>query len=283
LAKIPVHQLQSWADMGLDMGHTSYPGAREMLEGFEAHRDNCYSFLLVETSHGSMDVDFITVDLPERHIYYLVPGQIHANIKTNDSNTWFLSVDPSLVAKAYREVFEGNLLLQKPVNLDMAAFKQLQSIITVLHEQAHGDVQSPFYKQLTQSLLDALLGMYARMYRRTDDPGTRASRLLQITQQFKKLLMDKIKHEKRPAFYADQLNISETYLNEAVKEITGFTATYWLMNEVIVEAKRLLAYSRLSVKEIANDLGYDDHTYFSKLFKKFSQVTPTDFRSAYLR
>jgi AraC family transcriptional regulator, transcriptional activator of pobA len=95
--------------------------------------------------------------------------------------------------------------------------------------------------------------------------------------------MDRIKHEKRPAFYADQLNISETYLNEAVKEITGFTATYWLMNEVMVEAKRLLAYSRLSVKEIANDLGYDDHTYFSKLFKKVSQVTPTDFRSAYLR
>jgi AraC family transcriptional regulator, transcriptional activator of pobA len=283
LAKIPVHHLVSWADFGLDMGHTSYPGAREMLEGFEAHRDDCYTFLLVETGGGSMDVDFITVNLPLEHIYYLVPGQIHANIKTNDSNTWFLSVDPSLVAKPYPEVFEGNLLLQQPVKLDPATFKQFQSIITLLNDQSHGDENAPFYKQLTQSLLDSLLGMYAKIYRRTDAPGNRVSRLFQITQQFKKLLMDKIKHEKRPAFYAHQLNISETYLNEAVKEITGFTATYWLMNEVIVEAKRLLAYSPLSVKEIAYDLGYEDHVYFSKLFKKVSQFTPTDFRSAYLR
>jgi AraC family transcriptional regulator, transcriptional activator of pobA len=283
LTNIPVHHLDSWSNFGLDMGHTSNPGAREMLEGFEAHRDDCYSFLLVETGVGSMDVDFIKVNLPEKHIYYLVPGQIHANIKTNDSNTWFLSVDPSLVAKSYREVFEGNLLLQEPFNLDAVTFKQFQNIITVLNDQAKGDEHSPFYKQLTQSLLDSVLGMYARIYRRTHDPRTRVSRLFQITQQFKKMLMNKIKHEKRPAFYAGQLNISETYLNEAVKEITGFTATYWLINEVMVEAKRLLAYSPMSVKEIANDLGYEDHAYFSRLFKRVCRLTPTDFRSAHLR
>src|SRR5277367_6558985 len=129
---IPVHHLKEWADFGLDMGHTSYPGTREMLEGFEAHRDDCYSFLLVETGGGSMDVDFINVDLPEAHIYYLVPGQIHHNIKTYDSNTWFLSVNPSLVAKPYRQVFEGNLLLQQPVKLEQAGLKQFQNIIHLL-------------------------------------------------------------------------------------------------------------------------------------------------------
>jgi len=281
--KIPVHQLNHWADFGLDMGHTSYPGAREMLEGFEAHRDDCYSFLLVETGGGSMDVDFITVDLPETHIYYLVPGQIHHNIKTYDSNTWFLSISPSLVSKPYREIFDGNLLLQQPIKLERQSFVQFQNIIHILNAQFKGDGSSPIYKQLVQSLLDSLLGMYAKMYQRDDPPGKRTSRLYHITQQFKKLLMEKIKCEKRPAFYAGQLNISETYLNEAVKEITGFTATYWLMNESIVEAKRLLIYSPLSVKEIANDLGYEDYAYFSKLFKKLTLSTPTDFRAGYLR
>jgi len=282
LAKIPVHQLSNWADFGLDMGHTSYPGAREMLEGFEAHRDDCYSFLLVESGGGSMDVDFIAVALPEAHIYYLVPGQIHHNIKTNDSNTWFLSVNPSLVAKPYRQVFEGNLLLQQPIKLDTQAFAQFQNIIHILKAQFNGDDSSPLYKQLVHSLLDSLLGMYAKNYQRNDTPGKGSSRLFQITQQFKKLLMEQIKKEKRPAFYAGQLNISENYLNEAVKEITGFTATYWLMNEIMVEAKRLLIYSPLTVKEIAYNLGYKDHVYFSKLFKKVSQYTPTDFRTGYL-
>lgn len=278
-----MHQLKEWADFGLDMGHTSYPGAREMLEGFEAHRDDCYSFLLVETGGGTMDVDFVTVDLPEAHIYYLVPGQIHHNIKTYDSNTWFLSVNPSLVAKPYSEVFEGNLLLQQPLKLEPPAFGQFKNIIEILNTHLNGDKNASFYKQLVHSMLDSLLGMYAKLYQRNDMPGKRTSRLFQITQQFKRLLMEKIKHEKRPAFYAGALNISETYLNEAVKEITGFTATYWLMNEIMVEAKRLLIYSPLTVKEIAYDLGYEDHVYFSKLFKKVSQSTPTDFRAGYLR
>jgi len=278
---IPVHHLKEWADFGLDMGHTSYPGAREMLEGFEAHRDDCYSFLLIETGRGVMDVDFITVELPEMHIYYLVPGQIHHNIKTFDSNTWFLSVTPSLVAKGYREVFDGNLLLQQPLKLDATAFQQFQQLVNLLNDQSGGDIGAPFYKQMVQSMLDSFLGMYAKLYRRDDPPGKRTSRLYHITQQFKKLLIENIKHEKRPAFYARQLHISETYLSEAVKEITGYTATYWLMNESMVEAKRLLIYSPLSVKEIAYDLGYVDHAYFSKLFKKITNTSPTDFRAGY--
>ena len=280
---IPVHQLKDWADFGLDMGHTSYPGAREMLENFEAHRDDCYSFLLLEAGCGSMSVDFIHVDLPASHVYYLVPGQIHHHIKTHGGHSWFISVNPSLVDKSYRDVFEGHLLLQQPVKLAPAEFQQFQRIVHLLSVHVNGDKNTPFFKQLTHSLLDSLLGMFARIYQRTDVPGRRASRLFQITQQFKKLLVEKVKKEKRPAFYAHQLSISETYLNEAVKEITGFTATYWLMNEIMVEAKRLLIYSPLSVKEIAYDLGYEDHVYFSKLFKKLSRLTPTDFRAGYLK
>jgi hypothetical protein len=63
-----------------------------------------------------MDVDFIIVDLPEAHIYYLVPGQIHHNIKKYDSDTWFLSVNPSLVAKLYREVSMGTCYYSSQLN-----------------------------------------------------------------------------------------------------------------------------------------------------------------------
>ena len=47
---IPVHQLKDRADFGLEIGHTSFDGAREVLEGLEIHRDDCYSFLLIETA-----------------------------------------------------------------------------------------------------------------------------------------------------------------------------------------------------------------------------------------
>jgi hypothetical protein len=56
---IPVHHLNHRANFGLEMGHTSFDGARVELEGLAVHRDDCYSFLLIETGEGSMDVVFM--------------------------------------------------------------------------------------------------------------------------------------------------------------------------------------------------------------------------------
>jgi len=77
------------------------------------------------------------------------------------------------------------------------------------------------------------------------------------------------------------LNVSETYLNEALKKVTGLSVSYWIQQEVLLEAKRLLYYSEMNVKEIAHTLGYTDHTYFSRLFKKTEGTTPLLFRTHY--
>jgi AraC family transcriptional regulator, transcriptional activator of pobA len=67
------------------------------------------------------------------------------------------------------------------------------------------------------------------------------------------------------------------------ESIPGFNVTHWLMNEVMLEAKRLLIYSQANVKEIAYRLGYEDHAYFSRLFKKQTGLTPSGFRDDYLK
>ncbi|HMG82417.1 MAG TPA: AraC family transcriptional regulator [Ferruginibacter sp.] len=280
---IPINKLEDRNDFGLVVGHTSKPGAREALERLNIHRDDCYSFLLIETGEGSMTVDFIDIALPASHIYYLVPGQIHFNIKTNQGDAWYISVDTALIPKNLRDVFERNLLLQQPYKLDNDSFLQFQKNAHLLDELYGGDRTAPFYSMRIHSLLGSFLSMFAEAYMKADTTGKRSSRTYQITQEFKTLLTEKVKQEKSPSFYASQLNISETYLNEAVKGITGFTVTHWLMNEVIFEAKRLLIYSQLNVKEIADQLGYDDHTYFSRLFKKQSKYTPSGFREIYLK
>lgn len=50
--------------------------------------------------------------------------------------------------------------------------------------------------------------------------------------------------EKRPAVYASMLNLSEVYLNEAVKGATGLSAGEYIRSRAVVQAKRQLAYSR---------------------------------------
>ncbi|MDR1882538.1 MAG: AraC family transcriptional regulator, partial [Prevotella sp.] len=99
--------------------------------------------------------------------------------------------------------------------------------------------------------------------------------------QFKSLLADHLKTVKSPAQYASMLHLSPSYLNEAVKGVTGFPVSYWIQYAVTLEAKRLLFYTEKSISEVAFELGYDDNAYFTRLFTKASGVSPTRFRANY--
>ena len=68
-------------------------------------------------------------------------------------------------------------------------------------------------------------------------------------------------------------------LNECVRNATGYSVTYHIQQRVVLEAKRLLYHSDKSVKEIAAGLGYEDYSYFVRLFTKVSGITPAAFRN----
>jgi len=280
---ITIHKIQNRTDIGLEVGRISDNGVREMIEGLDVHRDDNYIFLFLEKGTGSAVIDFVNLELPMEHIFYIAPGQVHHHIRTNGAEASFVSVAADQVPKIYREVFERNLLIQQPCKLDADELKQCRSMTSLLYDQFRKRKDAPFYHQLMQSLLNSYLCLFAGIYAAAGGDTKRASRPFQITREFKQLLAEKIKEERSPSYYAGQLYISEVYLNEAVKSITGFNVTYWLMNEVMLEAKRLLLYSQGNVKEIASQLGYEDHAYFSRLFKKQTGFTPSQFRDNYLK
>jgi AraC-like DNA-binding protein len=105
------------------------------------------------------------------------------------------------------------------------------------------------------------------------------SRADSITKAFRAKLDRDFITRKRPADYAEGLNISVAYLNECVRSATGLSVTHHIQQRVILEAKRLLYHSDNSVKEIATALGYDDYPYFSRLFTKVTGMTALAFRS----
>lgn len=80
------------------------------------------------------------------------------------------------------------------------------------------------------------------------------------------------------AQYAEQLQTTEQKLNEQAKTFTGKTAQMVVHGLIASEAKRLLTYESLSVKEVAFRLGFNDPFYFSNYFKKHTGVSPTAYR-----
>lgn len=79
--------------------------------------------------------------------------------------------------------------------------------------------------------------------------------------------------------YASILNTTEAKLNEQSKLHTGKTAQNVVYELLISEAKRLLIYQKLSVKEAAYKLGFNDPFYFSNFFKKYTNASPKSYQS----
>lgn len=276
---IPVHILRERTDQGLLLKHF-VRGIRydEQMTYTEAHRDDHYIFFLLGKGSASLMIDFNEMSLPQNCLYYVLPSQVHQPIRSIAADGWFVAVDTALVPAECRKVFEGNLLLQQPVCLEVAQTKQLNDLLILLQTKCEEEKSGAFSQLALHSLLTSFLAMVAGFYERSLGLEIKTSRPAQITAQFRNLLSAEMHTLKSPAAFAARINVSESYLSEALKKTTGFPALYWIQQEVMMEAKRLLYYSPLTVKEIAHQLGYTDHSYFSRLFKKVTGVAANAFR-----
>ena len=279
---IPVHRLQDRGSSGLEIKHflageTSY----KSVETLGAHRDDHYLFFVLEDGHASLMIDFHEVPISKSNLYYILPGQVHHRIKNEVAQGWFLAIDTILVPKEYRDVFEDRLLLQQPYILNPVQLQQCQVLLQLIEEKRYENQEAAFYFPVLHSLLQTFVGVAAGCYSECGNANFNLSRPAQLAREFKNLLPVNILTMKSPSAYAEMLNVSESYLNEALKKVTGFSVSYWILQEVMLEAKRLLYYSDLTVKEIAHRLGYEDNTYFSRIFKKALDVTPLEFREHY--
>jgi AraC family transcriptional regulator, transcriptional activator of pobA len=86
---------------------------------------------------------------------------------------------------------------------------------------------------------------------------------------------------KFPSEYASLLNLTERHLNRICKTCVNKTPTDLILERVILEAKRMLIHSTNTVAETADELGYLDNSYFSRLFRNKTGQTPKEFISTY--
>jgi AraC-like DNA-binding protein len=83
----------------------------------------------------------------------------------------------------------------------------------------------------------------------------------------------------RVAELAEMSGLSPSHFNRMFKRTFGTSPIDWLRRERISQAKRRLVECRDTIKQIAEQVGYADHFFFSKDFKRYTGSTPGEFRS----
>ncbi len=83
--------------------------------------------------------------------------------------------------------------------------------------------------------------------------------------------------------YAKLIFISEKRLGQATTKVLGKSPKEIINDRILLEAKRLLVHTNSSIKEIGQELGFEDPAYFVRYFKKNTKTTPVEFRKTYLK
>ncbi|SFO88204.1 AraC-type DNA-binding protein [Chitinophaga sp. YR627] len=241
-----------------------------------AHRDDHYMFILQQQGRFIWELDFSETPLKGPTLCFVTPGQVHKYISYANCKGWMVFVNAERIPNQYREIFETyvNTRQSVAVKKDDAAFRVAAILEEILAQPA-----LPLRATLIDSVVDTLAGLIASgIVQSQQSPALVGGQKYNTVIRYKQLIIAQCRTLKQVKAYASLLNITPLYLNEVVKEITGFPASYWINQEILLEAKRLLYYTPLDVKEIAFDLGYEDHAYFSRFFRKNTGMTPTEFR-----
>jgi AraC family transcriptional regulator, transcriptional activator of pobA len=99
-----------------------------------------------------------------------------------------------------------------------------------------------------------------------------------LMEQFRLMIDQHFLSLHKPSDYAQLLNISSNLLTKRSTKYFNKTPSHLISEKLILEAKRQLHLTRLSIKEIAYRLNFQDEFYFSRVFKKFTKVSPQTFR-----
>lgn len=245
-------------------------------------RNNFFMIVWIKKASGFHLIDLGRYELSDNTVYCLTPGQIH-----------LLKTDPG--AEGYVLSFTNEFLNLHENNFDLLfktglfyTFSHTPAIR--LCEELEDELEELLLKMkkefdnyflLRGEILRGLLKIFLIYLSRESENTTKNTvhtRNQELTKRFLNLLEKHYTTRKMVTDYAQALAVTPNYLNEIIKKVSGFPASYHIQQRIILEAKRQAAYVETSMKEIAYQLGFNDITHFSRFFKNVSGVSFSDFK-----
>lgn len=133
---------------------------------------------------------------------------------------------------------------------------------------------------MLQMMLKRLLILSTRIYKEQTELTTFDKNQLDIVREYNYLVESHFKTKHQVADYAEMLHKSPKTLSNLFKKYNEKSPLQIIQARIVLEARRLLHYSDLTIKEIAYEVGYEDIQAFSKFFKKVEGVSPSDFKKS---
>lgn len=245
------------------------------------HRHDFYEVLYLSGGSGFHIIDSNKYKIEPPCIFFMTPGQTHKLELSHDIDGYIFLFTPDFYLLNHTN---KNKLLGFPFfhsitrqNPPLSVVKANDNVFFEnLFERGCYEVAENANEDIIRSLLDLILMTCNKLY--PIEPGMPQNKGHFMVKKFMQLIEENYDKNLKVSDYADMMAITANHLTQVVKQITGKTTLELLQEKNILEIKRLLLYTNMTVTEIALQMNFADQSYFTKYFKKCTGLTPLEFR-----
>lgn len=240
---------------------------------FQPNRIHFHCFLVPRYS-GTHMVDFRTICFDPNAIVYIGPGQVHAWTQSSDA-------DGHLVLMADEWFRQVRTLLQT----DQTWYWHHNNILGISRPDIIENLTKILLKETSlkiQPYTLMLLAAHWLSFLSSSKSDAHSLRDIERLTRLQALVEKHMKEERSVAFYANLLGLTSDALSDFIKRMTGVTAKVWINQIMLLEAKRMLVTENISISLLAQSLGFNETTHFVRFFRRYSGLTPFNFRRSYL-
>jgi len=245
-----------------------------------SHRHDHEELLIITHGNPVHYLDYTKEVLKSPVIVYVAQGKVHNFIPDAETQGWVIRYKNELVPHS-RFHFYSNFLDQINYRLsEDYCSTTLHSLCEImLKEYEEETVNYQVIKHLLSALLTKLETDSKKEY--LDNTASNRSQIVTFN-SFLKILEFNYMRPDGVDFYAEKLNMSARNLNLISQSVFGKSITEIIETRKLIEARNLLLNSGKSVSEIGYELGYNEKSYFTRVFRKRTGVTPTEYRDKML-
>ncbi|NML21433.1 AraC family transcriptional regulator [Pseudoflavitalea sp. G-6-1-2] len=249
-------------------------------------RTDYLTILLVTKGEVECSVNFKKYLLRKNDMLLLAPASIKQVMSVSEGTAaTYVAFTPAFLSRIgmprnQMEVFEYYSSRYTPLwRLSTKDSNAINKFARLVEKQVARITEHPFGKEMLTHKFYLLLYEMAALGRKyAEQEPFQPSRKEHLVIRFVNLVQQQCKSHRSVQHYAGELNITPKYLTETVKEIAGKTAGEILDDYVLLEAKLLLDDPTYSISQIADELNFSDQSFFGKFFKRFTGLSPKEYR-----
>lgn len=238
------------------------------------HRHDYFSIYFLISGETIQFIDFHEYKVQANALIVMRPEQIHFHVKAKNAKLLLINFKEQFLISLQSRNNWHDIFASDVIELDSDIMHAFMSFINLMIEEYDEDLKN---KEILAKLFSALLDKIS-LHLKRNDSLEKKKKYNSIYKGFKQLITIHALEEVKVSDYAKRLFVSPGHLNDVVKEITGKNAKTLINEQRILEAKRLLFWTNTPIREVAYKTGFDDPAYFTRFFKKYTGLLPTDFQ-----